>query len=154
MIKVIHRLVAFELSINVEHFYYSPAKMLEKLISGDSVYDVIYPFFIFIKYAGLFPLSITGDRKNGVVRTTILDWFLCINFLIGGFCMLYVNLKYDTAMTRFESPLINSGNNLATFVAIVNLLCTIIMNAKERFNIWDCLRKFHLFDLEVQEFAV
>lgn len=123
--------------------------MLEYFSPGETVYDIVYPFLFFIKWCGLLPVTMIGERSNGQVKTTIRDWMYLSIFIIGSFGVLFVNLIYDTNMTRFKSALINHGNTLATLVASINLILTIIMNAKERFNIWNCLNKFHQFDLKV-----
>ena len=118
-------------------------------LTGETVYDVNYPFYLFTKGGGLLPVTIVGDRTDGIIRTTFVDWVF-FAYIMGFFCYtFFINIVHDKSSTYYDSNLLNSGSKLAVLIATLNSIIGPMVNVKNRHKIWDCLNKFHQFDLKV-----
>lgn len=124
-------------------------KFRNYFLTGETVYDINYPFYLFTKCSGFLPITIVGDRKDGVIRSSFVDWAF-FAYILGFFSyVFYVNINYDISSAYFESALINSGNKLAITIATSNSILGPMMNVKNRYKIWDCITQIYHFDLKV-----
>lgn len=124
--------------------------MLRGFLKTDNIYDIIHPFYVLTKLNGLSPFSIIGDRRNGKIQTTFMDFIWFIWALVVRIGILFINFNENYSLNKNITVLIDGGSWLALIIATFNICLMCLINGLARHKIWNMFRRLYQFDCEVR----
>lgn len=109
-----------------------------------NIYEMVLPFFFFLKLLGYGYFRVKGNITDGQIRTTFVEILLFIFFFSYNLFLLYLSLT--TSYSIAKSPILDFGGKIVLWTSLFMAGVSEAITFRLRKVTWGILRKYYNFD--------